>query len=229
MATVSSTSNSNSSYQAVIDKINGTGTTSTTNKVDEMQSNFLKLLMTQLKNQDPTNPLDNAQMTSQLAQMNTIRAIQDLGTSMDKMVQMFDTMQSVEATSMIGKYVLAPGSGMSLVKGSAMAGINLAADAAKVTVNITDSAGKLIATQDLGALKSGQQGFSWDGKDSNGNTVADGNYKFKVTAVDKAGKTVTADPLQLGMVNAVIKDKGSFTLDLGQQGTIALSDVKRVM
>ncbi len=90
-----------------------------------MQNRFLKLLTTQLKNQDPLNPMDNAQMTSQLAQMSTVSGIEKLNTTLGKMLDIYDSGQSMQAAGLIGKHVLVPGNTLPLAGGQALGGAML--------------------------------------------------------------------------------------------------------
>src|SRR5574343_657724 len=102
MATVQSTANTGKDYLASLGASGGKSATS----ADQIQDRFLKLLTTQLRNQDPLNPLDNAQMTSQLAQINTISGIEKLNTTVGKMLDIYNAGQGMQAAGLIGKYVL---------------------------------------------------------------------------------------------------------------------------
>jgi flagellar basal-body rod modification protein FlgD len=93
---------------------------------EEVQNRFLKLLVTQLKNQDPLNPLDNAAVTSQISQINTVTGIERLNTTLETLLSTFNEGQAVQAAGLIGKNVLVGGSGLALVNGQANGGVNLA-------------------------------------------------------------------------------------------------------
>lgn len=227
MATVQSTTSNNASdiYAA----LNGKSASKTASATDQVQDRFLTLLVTQLKNQDPLNPLDNAQMTSQLAQINTISGIEKLNTTLGQMLDIYNNGQSMQAAEMIGKYVLVPGKGLPLQGGVAAGGAMLAQAADKVTVSVVDAAGAVLQTQELGARQAGSFTFTWDGKKSDGSTAADGNYSFKVTAT-RGNDKVSVDPLQVGMVNAVVRSGSSgFVLDLGALGNVAFKDVQQIL
>ncbi len=225
MATVQSTSSSGSDYFNTL----GTSTSSkTTSQTEEMQNRFLKLLTTQLKNQDPLNPLDNAQMTSQLAQINTISGIEKLNATLSQMLGVYNEGQAMQAAGMVGKYVLTAGNSLPLAGGQAVGGATLAGPADQVTISILDSAGNLVQSQKLGAAEAGNLNFTWDGKKSDGSKAADGKYSFKVAAV-RGNDKVEASALQLGTVNAVVRSKDGFLLDLGPQGTIAFKDVQQIL
>jgi flagellar basal-body rod modification protein FlgD len=190
---------------------------------------FLTLLTTQMKNQDPMNPMDNAQMTSQLAQINTVKGIGQLNTSIQSLLSAYNQSMSVEAASLIGKNVLTEGSKMALTSSGAVGGISLSGAADAVTVTIKNAAGTVVAQESLGTQDAGVTTFSWDGKDANGNALATGTYSFSVSA-SLAGQSVTASALQAGTVGALKQgSNGSFKLEVsGLSDDINYSDIKQV-
>jgi flagellar basal-body rod modification protein FlgD len=227
MATVQSTSNNSASD--VFASLGGTtSATKTANSAQEMQDRFLKLLTTQLRNQDPLNPMENAEMTSQLAQINTINGIEKLNTTLGQMLEIYDSGQSMQAAGLIGKHVLVPGNTLPLAGGQALGGTLLAEAADEVTVSVLDASGNLLQSQQLGPRAAGHVAFSWDGKKTDGTQMADGSYTFRIEAV-RGGKKVEATSLQVGMVNAVIRSNSGFLLDLGAQGNVAFKDVQQIL
>src|SRR5690348_5386143 len=143
---------------------------------DVPQDRFLKLLVAQMKNQDPLNPLDNAEVTSQLAQLSTVNGIEKLNATIQGMVGMFTAGQSLQAATMIGKNVLVPGTTMQLVQGNGLFGIDMAEAADQVKVTIQDASGAAIQVIDLGEQAAGPLSLAWDGKTSDGTQAADGVY-----------------------------------------------------
>ena len=226
MTTVSSTSSASDIF-ASINAANSAGT-ATTSTTQEAQDRFLTLLVTQLKNQDPLNPMDNSQMTSQLAQISTVSGIDKLNTTLNTLMDSIGTSQSMQASQMIGKSVMVPGAQMTLSSGAAYAGINLSGAADQVTLKILDSSGNVIHTQQLGAQDAGVFNIAWDGTADAGTKAADGNYKFSVEAT-QGGKAVTAAPLQIGTVSALVRSNGGFLLDLGALGTFNFTDVQQIL
>ncbi len=209
--------------------INAAGkTTSSTTAVEDSQDRFLKLLVTQLKNQDPLNPMDNAEMTSQLAQMSTVSGIEKLNATLSGLVDSIGSSQSMQAAGLIGKTVLVPGSLLALTDGAAFAGINLASAADQVTLNILDGTGKVIQTQKLGAHDAGVFNIAWDGMTDAGVKAADGTYSFSVEAT-QGGNQVTVDALQIGTVSALVRSKSGFLLDLGALGHVDFNDVQQIL
>ena len=225
MATVQSTSTNTAAD--FFSSLNGTNK-KTSSTVDEIQDRFLKLLTTQLRNQDPLNPLDNAQMTSQLAQINTITGIEKTNATLAKMLEVYDTGQSMEAAGMIGKNVTVPGNNLPLYGGRAVGGAQLATAADQLTVSVLDGAGNLLQSQLLGPQQAGNIAFTWDGKRSDGTQVADGTYSFRVEA-QRAGTKVDTTTLQVGTVNAVVRSNSGFLLDLGALGNVSFKEVQQIL
>ncbi len=159
----------------------GTSATATTDTGVGSQDYFLKLLVAQMNNQDPLNPMDSAQMTSQLAQLNTVQGIKKLSTQLDSLLGDVNASQSLQASSLVGHSVLVPGSTLELASGQAVAGFNLSADADDVKVTIKDASGTVIHTADLGKQSAGIENFVWDGSTDSGSAAAAGAYTFSVT------------------------------------------------
>lgn len=204
------------------------GTASSTSSASDIQDRFLNLLVAQMQNQDPLSPMDNAQLTSQLAQISTVTGVENLNTALSSLVNSLGDSQAMQSADMIGKVVLVPGGNMTLASGKAYAGVNLASDADQVTVTIKDAKGNVVQTETLGEQKAGNVTFAWDGKTSSDTTAADGSYTFEVTAVQGANK-VAAEPLQYGTVSAVSRASDGFELDLGVLGKVKFDDVQQVL
>lgn len=226
MATVTSATTNSS----VIDALNASSSASSTTRASsstDIQNRFLTMLVAQLKNQDPLNPMDNTEVTSQLSQMSTVQGVEQLNTSLTSLVNSLADTQAMQASSLIGNSVLVPGESLTLASGSAYGGVNLTSAADAVTVSIYDSTGNLVKTQSLGAADAGSLVFSWDGSTSSGTTATDGSYSFKVAAT-KSAQAVTSEALQLGTVSALVRTTSGFQLDLGSLGAFDFSDVKQV-
>jgi flagellar basal-body rod modification protein FlgD len=195
----------------------------------DSEQRFLKLLTTQLNNQDPLNPLDNAQLTSQLAQMSTVSGIEKLNSTVESLLAQTGSGQVLQAAGLIDRSVLAPGTGLALASGTAAPfAVDLPAAAESVKVNITNSAGQLVRTLDLGALPSGVQTLSWDGADDSGRALASGNYRFNATA-SGGGEDVVAVPLTYATVSSVAQGPNGVALQLADQRTISFSDVRTIL
>lgn len=231
MSAVAATNqNTAASTFAAINAANAGKTTSSTTDTAEAasQNRFLTLLVTQLKNQDPLNPMDNAQVTTQLAQINTVSGIEKLNTTMGQMLDVYNNGQAMQAAGLIGKSVMVPGGAISLQSGQALGGASLSAAADRVSIDILDASGKVVQTEELGPKAAGNFGFVWDGETSAKTAAADGNYTFKVTAT-QGGASITATALQLGTVSAVTRTAGGFQLDLGRLGTVDFKNVQEIL
>src|SRR3989344_350041 len=176
------------------------------------QDRFLKLLVAQLNNQDPMNPLDNAQMTSQIAQINTVTGIQQLNQTMESMSAQFNSLQGMQGTALIGRNVMTEGS-------------TLASAAAKVKVEVMTAGGQVIETMDLGAKAAGRHTFEWDASKSTGSTEG---LQFRVSAVNGSTK-IDSTSLALSKVTAAGAEDGQLVLTLANGKTINYSQIKALV
>jgi flagellar basal-body rod modification protein FlgD len=207
----------------------GTGADGAKDPSKELNDRFLKLLVAQMNNQDPLNPLDNAQVTSQMAQINTVTGINGLNDTVEKLLSQFGQMQALQAAQLTGRSVLVAGQEMRVsAAGANTFGLQLPSSADKVTVEIRDAAGGLVRTLDLGKADGGISRYSWDGKNDAGAQVAAGRYTMTVTAV-AAGKELGATPLVTRTVEAVSNDNGTTTLMLAGGGSVSYADVKQIL
>src|SRR5207249_2682885 len=195
-----------------------------TDSAAQASDRFLTLLVSQLRNQDPLNPLDNAQVTTQLAQISTVSGINQLNDTVAALAAQFGATQSLQAASLVGHDVLVPGSKLQLADSKGGGGVNLSDNADHVTVSISDASGKVVRTLDLGALSAGVQTFGWDGRSDAGTPAPNGAYSFSVTAIGN-GKSISGDALMLGHVDGVIPGaNGTATqLQLGRLGRFDLA------
>ncbi|HET7223261.1 MAG TPA: flagellar hook assembly protein FlgD, partial [Rhodanobacteraceae bacterium] len=177
------------------------GTTAKTDTASDLQNHFMTLLVTQLKNQDPLNPMDNSQMTSQLAQINTVSGIQDLNTTLKGITGQINAGQSLQAAALIGKGVLVPGDRVLVGSDGTTTpfGLELGAAADDVQVSITDGSGKVVRSFDLGALDAGTQSFTWDGKLDDGTQAPQGAYTVSIKAAS-GGQPVGVTGLNYALV-----------------------------
>lgn len=207
----------------------GSGDTGTST---DLQDSFMTLLVTQLRNQDPMNPMQNAEMTSQLAQINTVSGIQDLNDTLQSINGQLDTSQVLQASGLIGKGVLVPGSRVLAGDDGATTpfGIELAQAADKVQVTICDSNGEVVRTFDAFTQDAGVESFTWDGTMDDGTTAPEGAYSVSVTATSD-GEPVDSTALNYALVSGVSLDtEGAPLLDLGGVSEqIALEDIRQIL
>lgn len=187
----------------------------------EASERFLKLLVTQLQNQDPMNPVDNAQMTSQMAQISTVSGIEKLNTTVERLNGQFVQMQAVQGAGLVGKDVLIPGDKISVVDGTPQATFELASAASKVKVEVLSPAGRLVDTINLATTAAGRHDVPWPaGKD-----LADiGAYRFRVTAAT-GSTTVDTTTLMRDRVDAVNTSGSSLTVELERSGRVPYTQI----
>ena len=213
---------------AVFSKLSGGGAASTKSAATAAQDRFMTLLVTQLKNQDPLSPMDNAQMTSQMAQISTVSGIEKLNTTLQALSASMTPNQTLQATSMIGHGVLVEGNGVDMAGGVGLGGFSLAAPVDSAMVTIHDGSGALIRSIDLGAQPAGINKWAWDGKNDAGTLMADGSYTFKVAAL-QGGVSEAATGLQYGIVNSVTQGAAGATLNVGSLQNVALTQVLQIL
>lgn len=186
------------------------------------QAQFLKLLTTQLQNQDPLSPMDNAQLTSQIAQINTVSGIATLNSSVTALSGQFMQMQALQSASLVGKQVTVPGNQMAITSdGNATGGFSLDSGATAVSVQVINTAGAVVGSIDLGVQSAGQHTFSWPTGKSN----VSGGLTFKVEA--SSGNTaIGATPLMTDTVTAINTSGDALQLELQKTGTVAYSSVR---
>ncbi len=200
----------------------GSGTTPTTANDAGSADRFLKLLVTQMQNQDPLNPMDNAQITSQMAQINTVNGIEKLNTTVAGLNGQFGQLQALAGASLVGHDVTVQGNLLSIQGGVGVGGVELASTAQNLKVEILSPAGRVVDTVDMGTQAAGLHSFAWDASKL---TDTDG-YRFRVTA-STGTVPVTATPLMRDRVLAVSSSSsGGLTLETVYSGSVAYSDVK---
>jgi flagellar basal-body rod modification protein FlgD len=196
--------------------------------VQESQDRFLKLLVTQMKNQDPLNPMDNAQVTSQMAQLSTVSGIDKLNSTLEALSSSMIATHAMQASSMIGHVVVVPGSKMELKGGKGAAALDLSQPADNVTVQIKDGAGNVVRNLDMGSRESGIVPIQWDGLNDMNATVKDGNYQF--SAVAKLGQeSASINTLSYGLVSGVTQKTEGARLSVEQLGDVKMESVKQIL
>src|SRR5690348_15105560 len=188
------------------------------------QADFLSLLIQQMRNQDPTQPMDSSQMVSQLAQINQVSATQNLQTSFDALAQSMQGNQLLQASAMVGRSVTVPSEVGRLQGGSLDGAVNVPDGGGHTLVKITDSAGDVVRTIDLGTQTAGLTDFHWDGTGNDGQPLPPGVYGLSAQVGNTAVATyVTGKVAGVGMTGA----DGAY-LDVDGFGGVLLSQVARV-
>src|SRR5690554_4739012 len=209
----------------------------TNSLMGDTEDRFLTLLVTQLRNQDPLNPMDNAEVTSQIAQLSTVNGINQLNNTLLALSGQMDVSQSMQAANLIGKSVLVPGSKVSLgsdpddptLKEATPFGVDLISSAANVVLTIHDASGKAVRKIELGPQASGVIDVGWDGRGDGGSPLNDGAYSVQVAAMDADGNAIPAEALTYGQVSSVAYSSTGLRINLGLAGDHSLLDVRKIM
>lgn len=207
-----------------------TASTSSTAKNTLSQDSFLKLLVAQLKNQDPTSASsqDPNQMIQQLTGFSSLEQATQSNTLLQGLQSQSQALFQAQAASMVGKSVKVDGSGFYLKSGQATMGLNLSATA-NVTVTITDANGNVVATLPKGEMGAGDNTLTWNGKDASGNTMPDGDYKVSIKATSASGAAVPyTSSLNMKVDSVVFNTDGSISL-VSNGHTFDLSNVLQVL
>ena len=221
---MTTTSNVGSSTTSAVNQALQNGSASAA----DLQNQFLTMLVTQMNNQDPLNPLDNSQLTSQLAQISTVSGLQTMNTTLTQLLQQTAASRAMDSASLIGKTVMVPGSAVSVSGGvPGQIGVDIPSTADSVTVQVLDASGNVVRTIDMKGQTAGVKDVAWDGKNDQGNAVADGDYSFKVAATAN-GKDVLPVALVYGKVQAISGDSSGVLVDLGNVQTASVDDVRRI-
>jgi flagellar basal-body rod modification protein FlgD len=185
------------------------------------QDRFLKLLVTQMQNQDPLSPMDNAQLTTQIAQINTVTGIDKLNTSVEGLSGQFVQMQALQGASLVGRDVVVPGNVLDIANGVGQGGFELGAPADNVKVEVLSPAGQVVGSMNLGAQGAGMQGFDWPASGA----TNDSGLRFRVTATSGS---VNSSPTTLmrDRVNAITTAGNALNLELQNAGSVPYSTVR---
>ncbi len=195
------------------------------------QSEFLKLMVTQIKHQDPLDPAKSGEFLSQLAQFGTVNGITELQSSFDVLASSLQSSQALQASTMVGRSVLVPGNVGLLESGAPLQGaVDLPASSGNLKVFIQDATGQLVRQIDLGPQQAGLVHFSWDGLSNNGQPVATGTYSLSAQAFVN-DTAVTQETLIQGKVESVTLGKAGndSSLNLRGLGTVSMNDVKEIL
>jgi flagellar basal-body rod modification protein FlgD len=225
--------------QDLLSTVNAKKPAAAAGSVEADTNKFMTLLVTQLKNQDPLNPLDNAQITSQLAQLSTVTGVNKLNTTLDSLKSSYQSSEAMQAANLIGHGVLVEGNTIQLQGGKAILGVNLDSAADKVQVIVTDPrTGKDVQTIELGAKAASTIPIAWNGvpdptnlnPDGTPVTLKDGNYIFRVVATRGAETLTDAKALSFDSVASITTSaKDGVKLNLPTKGLVSMADIRQIL
>ncbi len=189
-------------------------------------STFLNMLMTQLKNQDPTSPMDANSFTTELVQFSSVEQQINTNTSLTQLIQLTQTGSMLQSSSLVGKSVLVSGTDMPVQNGAGQVQFT-ATTAGPATVAVYNSAGTELGQSTVTATQ-GVNNWSWNAKDGNGNSQPDGAYKVVVTSTDATGASTTLPVNVIGTATGIVKNGTDLQLQLGSV-TTEFSNVQSVL
>lgn len=200
-------------------------------KTDELgQDEFLKLMLAQLKHQDPFKPLENGEFVAQMAQISTVAGIEGMESSMGNMAESFASNQLLQSSSLIGKTALISGSQANL---SSEDGVNayyrLPRTANTVQLNVFSASGELVFNKTETAMPAGLHNFDWDGELANGKPAPEGTYTFQAIFGDGESQTQANISIE-NTIASVSLDPGatSVTFETTEGNTLSLQDIEKL-
>lgn len=186
---------------------------------------FLKLLVAQLKNQDPLNPLDGTQFTGQIAQFSTLEQQINGNNLLQQLVAQRDFGQQNLAANYLNKLVLAPGTNFVKTGDLTEVGYSLAKTASKVEVDIIDNKTGAVVKSFVGDGTEGNHIVDWDGKGDDGQPTTGTSFTLRIKATDADGKVIASNPMTYGQVASVLNDNGTAALILTDGRQIDMADI----
>lgn len=202
---------------------------SSSSSTDLSSSDFMTLLIAQLENQDPLNPLEDTDMLAELAQFSNLEQLVSVNETLESLTELVTTQAVNSAVSYIGYDVTAEGDSISVSDGSASdITYTLESDAAEATADIYDSDDNLVASVSLTDLEEGDQTFTWDGLDSDGNQVEDGTYYVEISAYDENGDSISASTQCSGTVVGLTSVDGTTVFELDDGRYVSMANVSEV-
>lgn len=189
-------------FRQMLEKVTGKKQDAKKNKLDK--EDYLNLMVTQLKHQDPMKPMDNQEMATQLAQFNTVEQLIGVNKTLESMQAQSSEARIDKLAPYLGKSVEVNGDKLKVTtKDVSQAQFDLPGGTGTTSVQIKDAAGKVVRTLNMGPLQSGQHKIQWDGKDETGFKTPEGQYTFSITATAPDGKPIKAKPSFTAKVDSI--------------------------
>ncbi len=193
------------------------------------ENTFMKLMVQELQNQNPLDPMSNTNFIAELAQFNSMNQLTSMNSTLKSLVSSQNQSALSNAVSLIGKTVQANGNSFSFTGGNVPLNYSLPQNANSVSLDVYDSSGNLVYNTNLGPQNSGSESFNWSGITNAGTTAPTGNYSFSINATDASGKQVTAATYSNATVTGLTtSSSGSVELELSNGSTVPLSSVTNV-
>lgn len=207
-----------------------TDSTSTTHKTTLDQTDFMTILLAQLKYQDPNNPMDDTELASQTVQYSNLEALNNINEGVQSLVSSLSTDSIATGVNYIGKSIKSTGYNLTVSNGTVSTlYYSLGEAVTDVTANVYDKDGDLIRSESLGSKGIGDYSYVWDGKNTDGTTMTDGTYGIIIKAVNAEGSNVVVQSQISGMVTGVKSSNGTVYLELADGRTVELANVTEVV
>jgi flagellar basal-body rod modification protein FlgD len=224
MTTVQNTNNDVSA--SLLASVNGSRNTKS-DTINDAQDRFMTLLVTQMKNQDPLNPMDNAEVTSQLAQLSTVTGIEKMNSTLESFMANMQSSQTLQMANLIGRDVLVDGNEINFDGTGGYFGVDLPTSADEVVITITDTAGNQVRKISLGNQPDGVLPLSWDGYNNEGVKLDAGDFRFNVNTIVN-GQEGTAQGLTLTQINSISSNGTGIKLNLNNAESVTSADLKQI-
>jgi len=191
------------------------------------KDSFLKLLVTQLQNQNPLEPMENTEFIGQMAQFSSLEQQVQTNSNLSELALATSAQISSQAVNLVGKQVMVPGDHVELIDAEADIHLSLPASIATGQVEVVDENGDVVRRIRLGAQSEGPLTVTWDGRDDEGRVVEPGSYRIRAEGLDAQGRTVDIATHLLARVDAVVFEAGIPRLRAGGR-MVNLGDVREV-
>jgi flagellar basal-body rod modification protein FlgD len=195
------------------------------------QEEFFRLMVAQLKSQDPLKPLESNEFLGQVAQFTTVRGIQEMQSSLANLAASLGSAQALQASTLVGREVLVPASAAYLDTEGGVSGlVQLPSSTSNLTVTVRDAGGRVVRESSLGPQAAGEVEFAWDGRTPTGQRAAPGLYSVTAT-VESGGATLAAETLVSARVDSVTLGRGGapMELNLAGLGSVGLASVRQIL
>jgi len=195
------------------------------------QSEFLKLMTTQLANQDPFQPMENGEFIGQMAQFSTVTGLESLTQSFGALARTLSQGQALQAVSLVGRNALVPTEfgTLSGAEGATLAGaVELPSSASGVNIEVLDATGQSVQRIALGTVPAGLQDFTWDGSRADGTQAPPGIYQFRAVAQTAQGNEAVETFMNARIDSVAIGSDNKLQLSVAGLGTVDFGDVRRV-
>ena len=191
------------------------------------KDDFLKLFVTQLRAQNPLNPMNNTEFTAQLAQFSSLEQLNNMNMQLHDLLLYQNSLQNTLSSTLIGRKVKISGNEVYL-KDNAEISYALQEDVSKVKISVYSSSGELVKEVNLGQQTSGEKNYVWDGTDNSGNHLPEGHYQIKVEALDDSGTPVNVSTMVYGTVTGITFDNNITYLIVNNTLKIQLNEIKEI-